>query len=165
MFKLVIYSQLLKGKLMKNFKHYTYVMLKPGFTFEEIKKSLKGKLKEAGMDIVQEGELTYSIEDASKHYEEHKGKSFYDSLINYITSGKCYGFVVGSDNPDTIMIVRNLAKGFRVFVPEHFADLLSKHGVKVGMTENVVHSSDCPESAEKESKIFAKNINKHELTK
>jgi nucleoside diphosphate kinase homolog 5 len=46
---------------------------------------IKGAILEAGFEIVQESTFQLDYERASLFYAEHSGKSFFQSLIAYIT--------------------------------------------------------------------------------
>ena len=133
-------------------KQTTYIMVKPHFAnYDEIIKLVKEKITSKGMDIVDESFIKYSTSDAQAHYAEHfrgsyeNAKSFYKELENYITSDKAYGMIVVGEN--SIQSMRDLIKVLRQEIPAMI-------GEEPRMTENVLHGSDCEESAEKETAIF-----------
>ena len=65
-------------------KEKTFVMLKP----DAVKRKLVGRIiqrfEDKGFDIVNMKMLTISQELAEMHYGEHKGKDFYEKLVNFI---------------------------------------------------------------------------------
>ena len=133
-------------------KQTTYIMVKPHFAnYPEIVELVENKIKEKGMNIKESAFIRYSVGDAQAHYAEHfrgsyeNAKPFYKDLENYITSDKAYGMVVEGDN--SIQSMRDLIKVLRQEIPAMI-------GEEPRMTENVLHGSDCEESAEKEIKIF-----------
>lgn len=144
----------------------TYVMIKPQFAnhakvIEEIKK----RILNLGLKIEKESFIRYKTTDAKKHYEEHIGKSFYAELETYITSDKAFGMIVVGEN--AISKVRSIAgstmkkdkeTGELILPPIGTIrrDIPMLLGWECRQTENVLHSSDSPESAEKEIKIFEK---------
>lgn len=84
-----------------------------------------------------------------KHYEEHKGKVFYEDLIAYIQEGPILLMIL--EGEDVIDIIRKINgdKNFRV------AELGSIRGqYSLDDTYNLVHASDSMESAEREIKIW-----------
>lgn len=137
----------------KSMKQLTYIMVKPEFAEkEEVIELVKKEAKEAGMEILREKFVKYSVEIAQKHYAEHfrgsyeNAKGFYMALENYITSGRAYGMVMEGEN--AIETMRAVIKRLRGVVPPVSDD------PEVNLTKNVLHGSDCVESAEKEIAIF-----------
>ena len=136
-----------------NMKQLTYIMVKPEFAEkEEVIELVKKEAREAGMEILREKFVKYSVELAQKHYAEHfrgsyeNAKGFYMTLENYITSGRAYGMVMEGEN--AIETMRAVIKRLRGVVPPVSDD------PEVNLTKNVLHGSDCEESAEKEIAIF-----------
>ena len=130
----------------------TYIMVKPHFAnYPAVINLVKKEAINAGMQIVNEKFIKYSVEDAQKHYAEHfrgsyeNAKGFYKELENYITSDKAYGMVMVGENAITTM--RTIIKRLRMEVPTML-------GEEPRMTENVLHGSDCVESANNEIAIF-----------
>lgn len=137
----------------KNMKQLTYIMVKPEFAEKkEVIELVKKEAREAGMEILREKFVMYSKEIAQKHYAEHfrgsyeNAKGFYMALENYITSGRAYGMVMEGEN--AIETMRAVIKRLRGVVPPVSDD------PEVNLTKNVLHGSDCEESAEKEIAIF-----------
>ena len=130
----------------------TYIMVKPHFAnFPKVIDLVKKEAVSAGMQIVDEKFIKYSVADAQKHYAEHfrgsyeNAKGFYKELENYITSDKAYGMVMVGE--DAIAKMRAIIKRLRLEVPAML-------GEEPRMTENVLHGSDCVESANNEIAIF-----------
>ena len=127
-------------------------MVKPHFAnFPEVINLVRKKAINAGMQIVDEKFVKYNVADAQKHYAEHfrgsyeNAKGFYKKLENYITSDKAYGMVMVGEN--AIAEMRTIIKQLRQEVPAML-------GEEPRMTENVLHGSDCVESANNEIAIF-----------
>jgi len=134
-------------------KQLTYIMVKPEFAEkQEVIELVKKEAKEAGMEILREKFVMYTKDLAQKHYAEHfrgsyeNAKGFYLGLENYITSGRAYGMVMEGEN--AIETMRAIIKRLRTVVPPVSDD------PEVNMTKNVLHGSDCVESAENEISIF-----------
>jgi nucleoside-diphosphate kinase len=64
---------------------HTYAMLKPGF-HHRLGEAID-RIYQAGLKVVQLRFGLVSRETASKFYGEHQGKPFYETLVQYITSG------------------------------------------------------------------------------
>ena len=85
----------------------------------------------------------------SKHYKEHIGKSFYESLVKYMTRSKI--FVVVLEGENAIKLVRKVNGATN--------PLDSQAGTIRGdfantKTENIVHGSDSVEAARREIDIW-----------
>ena len=134
-------------------KQLTYIMVKPEFAEKpEVIELVKKEANAAGMEILREKFVNYSIELAQKHYAEHfrgsyeNAKGFYKGLEDYITSGRAYGMVMEGEN--AIETMRAIIKRLRAVVPPVSND------PEVNMTKNVLHGSDCEASATNEIAIF-----------
>ena len=64
-----------------------FAMLKPGVLNRRLVGEVIRRLEQKGLKLIGLKMMNISPELASKHYAEHKGKAFYDSLVGYITSG------------------------------------------------------------------------------
>lgn len=133
-------------------KETTYIMVKPHFAnYENVIDFIKETISKLNLEIKDSAFIKYNIEDAQKHYAEHfrgsyeNAKGFYKELENYITSDKAYGMVVYGE--DAISSMRAAIKDIRLMVPKMLDE-------EPRMTENVIHGSDCKESAENEIAIF-----------
>ena len=134
-------------------KQLTYIMVKPEFAeMPDVIATVKAEAEKIGMTILREKFVMYTKEIAQKHYAEHfrgsyeNAKSFYTKLEDYITSGRAYGMVMEGDN--AIDTMRGVIKRLRTEIPPISDD------PEVNITKNVLHGSDCVESAEKEIAIF-----------
>ena len=91
-----------------------------------------------------------------RHYEEHKGKPFFEPLVEFMMSGPIVAMVAEGNR---------VIEGFRslagvtdptVAAPGTIrGDLARDQGTKV--VQNIVHGSDSPESAAREINIFFGN--------
>lgn len=88
-----------------------------------------------------------------RHYEEHKGKPFFEPLVEFMMSGPIVAIVAEGNR--VIEGFRSLAGATdpTVAVPGTIrGDLARDQGTKV--VQNIVHGSDSPESAAREIEIF-----------
>ncbi|MDQ1467530.1 MAG: nucleoside-diphosphate kinase [Actinomycetota bacterium] len=86
---------------------------------------------------------------ARKHYAEHEGKGFYEDLVAFITGGPLVAMVV--EGPEVWKVVRTLMGATN---PRDAAPGTIRGDLAVGLTENLVHGSDGPESAVREIALF-----------
>lgn len=85
-----------------------------------------------------------------RHYAEHVGKAFYEPTIEFMTSGPVVLLIL--EGPDeTWKIVRNLVGATN---PVEAAPGTIRGDLGIVTSQNLVHASDSPESAEREIGIF-----------
>ena len=86
---------------------------------------------------------------AEQHYAEHDGKPFFDDLVAFITRSPLVAMVV--EGPEAFKVVRTLMGATN---PRDAAPGTLRGDLAIEMTENLVHGSDGPESAEREIALF-----------
>ena len=86
---------------------------------------------------------------AEGFYAEHKGKPFYDKLINFMTSGPVVVQVLSGEN--AIKANRELMGNTN---PEEAASGTIRSDFAESIDANAVHGSDSSESAEREISYF-----------
>jgi nucleoside-diphosphate kinase len=87
---------------------------------------------------------------AARHYAEHEGKPFYQSLIDFI--GRSPAVMLVLEGPeDTWKVVRLMIGATN---PRDAAPGTIRGDYGTELTENLVHGSDGPESAAREIGIF-----------
>ena len=127
----------------------TFVAVKPdgvqrGLVGEVIKRFEKRGLKLAGLKLMQ-----VTPELAEKHYGEHKGKPFYDGLVNFITSGPIVAMVWEGKN--AVALARNVIGATN---PANASPGSIRGDLAVDIGRNIVHGSDSPENGVREVSIF-----------
>ena len=135
----------------ENIMERTFAALKP----DAIKRGMIGKIieriEQKGYKIVGMKFMNVSVELASKHYEEHFGKPFYNRLINYITSGPVLAMVLEGDN---------VVLGLRHIVGKTNPDEADVGTIRadfcVVKEYNAIHASDSIESANREISLWFK---------
>ncbi|GHU08373.1 nucleoside-diphosphate kinase [Spirochaetia bacterium] len=128
----------------------TFVMLKPGVLQRRIAGDIIGRFERKGLKIIALKLLQMDRIMVERHYAEHKGKDFYDKLIDYTLSGPVIAMVLEADA--AIAIVRRLTG------PTSDAAPGTIRGDYAASTRlNIVHASDSPESAEREIGLFFKS--------
>jgi nucleoside-diphosphate kinase len=86
---------------------------------------------------------------AQKHYAEHKGKSFFEGLVDYITSSPIIAAVFEGEN--AILAVRQ-TMGKTNPVQAETGTIRGDFGLQTG--RNLTHASDGKESAKREIALF-----------
>lgn len=127
----------------------TFAMVKP----DGVKRSLVGevvkRLEQKGFRLVGMKLMQIPREMAETHYGEHKGKPFYEDLVNFITSGPVVAMVVEGENA-----IGEWRKMMGATNPKDAAPGTLRGDYATIIDENVVHGSDAPATAEREIDIF-----------
>ena len=97
---------------------------------------------------------TVERELAVQHYAEHDGKPFFESLLEFITSGQVLAAVV--EGPRAIAAWRQLAGGTDPVEKATPGSIRGDFGLET--QSNLVHGSDSPESAAREIKLWFPNL-------
>lgn len=127
----------------------TFAMLKPGVLQRRIVGDVIARFEKKGLNIIGLKVMTIPPVMAATHYAEHKGKSFYDELISYITSGPVVAMVIEGD--EAIQLVRRLC-GPTAVCESLPGTIRGDYCMHTGL--NIIHSSDSPDSADRELKLF-----------
>jgi len=127
----------------------TFLMIKPDGVQRGLIGEVIRRVEQKGLKIVAMKMLRVSRELAEKHYEEHRGKSFYESLISYITSSPVVAMVVEGKN--AVQVVRKMI-GATDPLEASPGTIRGDFGLEIG--RNVVHASDSPASAEREISLY-----------
>jgi nucleoside-diphosphate kinase len=127
----------------------TLVLCKPDAVERGLVGEIVGRLERRGLRITAMRMLVVDTELASRHYEEHREKSFYPELAAFISRSPSVAMVV--EGPGAQPVVRTL---MGVTNPRDAAPGTIRGDLALETTENLVHGSDSPESAEREIAIF-----------
>ncbi len=130
-------------------KQRTLVLLKPDAVNRRLIGEIISRFEKKGLKIVAMKMLWLSREKAEKHYEVHKGKPFYESLIDYITSGPIVAMVLEGDR--AIEVVRKMMGKTNGIEAEPGT---IRGDFAMSIQNNLVHGSDSEESAKREIPIF-----------
>lgn len=129
----------------------TLVIVKP----DGVQRGLVGKIlarfEERGLKIVAFKFIQVSRELAEQHYAVHKGKFFYDGLVNYIVSSPVAVMVL--EGHEAIGVVRAMVGATRPW--EAAAGTIRGDYAMMGL-RNLIHASDAPETAKSEIALWFK---------
>ena len=128
----------------------TLVLLKPDAVERGLVGAIVSRFETKGLRLVAMELRTLDLEILGRHYEEHKGKGFYDDLVAFMSRGPVVAMAV-EGLEDTWEIVRSMmgATNPRAAAP---GTIRGDYGTL--FTENLVHGSDSAESAARELSIF-----------
>ena len=128
----------------------TLVLLKP----DAVRRGLTGEIisrieRKAGWTITALELRTLDQDTLEQHYGEHKGKPFYEPLVEFMASGPVVAMIVEGER--VIEGLRRLA-GPTDPIAAAPGSIRGDFAIEVG--QNMVHGSDSPESGEREAKLF-----------
>jgi nucleoside-diphosphate kinase len=127
----------------------TFAIIKPDAVRRNITGKIFTKIEEHGFNIVAMKKLWLTKKQAEGFYAVHKGRPFFESLTEYMSSAPCVAMVLEKDGAIAswrkLMGATNPANAEPGTIRKEFA---------VNLEQNSVHGSDAPETAEYEIRYF-----------
>lgn len=131
-------------------------MVKPDGVAAGLIDEISRRITQAGLQIVSGKLANMTLDDATKLYKVHEGKSFYNGLVKFITSGPVFLMKVQGEN--AVLKVRSLMGA----TDPRKAEIGTIRGdykaenifTEDGTMKNIIHGSDSKENAEYELSIF-----------
>jgi nucleoside-diphosphate kinase len=127
----------------------TFVMVKPDGVRRRLVGEVVRRIEAKGYELKEMKLFTIEESLAKKHYAEHTEKPFFGELVTFITSGPVVAMVV--EGPDAVTGMRQIMGATN---PLDAAPGSIRGDFASFITENIVHGSDSPESAEREINLF-----------
>lgn len=118
---------------------YTVIIVKPDGVERRLVGKIISRFEDKGLVLTGIKMLVPPKEWLEAHYEEHKGKDFYENLIEFVASGSVVVMIWSGD--DAVAQGRSLTKSIR----EDYGTTIRK---------NVIHASDSDQSAKREVEIW-----------
>ena len=127
----------------------TFIMVKPDGVSRGLIGEIISRFERRGLSLAQIRTLNIDEELACRHYAEHVERPFFPELVEFITSGP----VVAMEwSGDSAVSVSRTVMGATDPKNADIGTIRGDFGLAV--TQNLVHGSDSPESAERELDIF-----------
>ncbi|MDC9597142.1 nucleoside-diphosphate kinase [Xenorhabdus anantnagensis] len=127
----------------------TFSIIKPNAVKKDVIGSIYARFESAGFKIIAAKMLHLTREQAEGFYAEHKGRPFFDGLVEFMTSGPIMVQVLEGENAvqrhRDLMGATNPDNALAGTLRADYAD---------SFTENAVHGSDSVESASREIAYF-----------
>jgi nucleoside-diphosphate kinase len=127
----------------------TFVMVKPDGVRRRLVGEVIRRIEAKGYDIREMKLMTIDESLAKKHYAEHVDKPFFDELVSFVTSGPSVAMVV--EGADAVTGLRQIMGATN---PLDATPGSIRGDFATEITQNIVHGSDSPESAEREINLF-----------
>ncbi|KAJ3101241.1 Thioredoxin domain-containing protein 3 [Phlyctochytrium bullatum] len=138
----------------------TLALIKPD-VYPAKKNDILEKIRKHGFEIVEEKEVRFSKEKAEEFYQEHKGKGFYEELTNWMSSAPIYAMVL--QKPNAIKAWRELAGPTNSNTARENSSQSIRALFGTDGSQNAVHGSDSPASAEREIGVVFGSTTKAEV--
>ncbi len=127
----------------------TFVMVKPDGVRRGLVGDVISRFERKGLTLDKMRMLTIDEDLASRHYAEHVEKPFFGDLVEFITSGPVVAMQWSGES--AISVARTLM-GLTNPVESAPGTIRGDFGLVI--TENIVHGSDSPASAERELGLY-----------
>jgi nucleoside-diphosphate kinase len=127
----------------------TLILVKPDAFARRITGEILARFERKGLRIVALRQTTMARELAERHYAEHAQRPFFGELVEFITSGPLVAIVL--DGPSAVAAARQVIGATN---PLEAAPGSIRGDFALEMGQNLVHGSDSPESAARESALF-----------
>jgi len=127
----------------------TLVIVKPDGVQRGLAGAIINRFERRGLRIAALKLMQISLELAQRLYAVHEGKTFYETLLQYITSGPVVVMVL--EGNDAIEVVRRTMGATN---PAQAAPGTVRADFALETGRNLVHGSDSPETAAYEIPLF-----------
>src|SRR6478736_9305959 len=131
----------------------TFSILKPDATARNLTGAINAIIEKSGLRIIAQKRVRISREQAEKFYGVHRERPFFGELVEFMTSGPVVVQVLEGENAIAkyreVMGATDPAKAASGTIRKTHAKSIS---------ENSVHGSDAPDTAEREiAQFFSEN--------
>ncbi len=127
----------------------TFIMIKSDGVARGLMGEIIRRIERKGFKITKAQLMQPTREVVECHYEEHRGKNFFDELVDYILEGPVMSLEVQGE--DVIAVMRSIMgdkdplKAIPGTIRGDYANTV---------TRNLIHGSDSPEHAERELNLW-----------
>ncbi|MBU1671730.1 MAG: nucleoside-diphosphate kinase [Actinobacteria bacterium] len=127
----------------------TLIIIKPDGVARGLVGEIIARIERKGQRVTKIKGVHIDRALAEKHYAEHRGKPFYEPLLEYITEGLSVIAVMEGDNAiESARVIMGPTD------PLEATPGSIRGGYATSVTRNLVHGSDSPESAAREIALF-----------
>ena len=127
----------------------TFLAIKPDGVQRGLIGEILGRFETKGFKLVGLKQLTPSRELAEKHYGVHKDRPFFDSLVDFITSGPVVAMVWEGDG-----VITSARKLIGATKPLEADPGTIRGDLAINIGRNVIHGSDGVDTADFEIKLW-----------
>ena len=124
-------------------------ILKPDCVRKNLQGEVIARIQKAGFTILGMKQIRLTKETAGAFYAVHKGRPFYDGLVEFMSSGACMPIALEKENA-----VADFRKLIGATDPKEAAEGTIRKLFADNKGENIVHGSDSPENGKIEVAFF-----------
>lgn len=130
-------------------KQQTFTILKPDTVARRNVGAIISRLEQEGFEILGAKKLHLTVEQARAFYAVHKERPFYNSLVEFMTSGPVWVMALERDN--AVEYLRKVM-GATDSTKAEKGTIRASFGTNI--ERNAIHGSDSPENARIELGFF-----------
>jgi len=123
----------------------TLSIIKPDATARNVTGQINAMIEKAGLRIIAQKRVRWTLAEAQKFYAEHAGRPFYDNLCTFMSSGPIVLQVLEGDGA-----IGAYRRVMGATDPEQAKKGTIRKRFGQSMPQNSVHGSDSPASAVRE---------------
>ncbi len=127
----------------------TLVLIKPDAMQRGLASEILGRMERRGLKTVALRLLRIDDALARRHYAEHEGKPFLESLVSFITSTPVIAAVF--EGPNAVDVVRGMTGPTN---PQEASPGTIRGDFGLFIQYNLIHGSDSPDAAQREIALF-----------
>jgi nucleoside-diphosphate kinase len=127
----------------------TLAILKPDCVRKNLTGAVIAQIEKAGFRVLGMKKIRLTKEAAGGFYAVHKGRPFYDGLVDFMCSGPCVPIALEKENA-----VADFRKLIGATDPKEAAEGTIRKLYADNKGENIVHGSDSPENGRIEIAYF-----------
>ena len=131
----------------------TLLNIKPDAVSKNIIGEIILRIEKKGFRVVAIDKLQLSRSDAEAFYSIHKGKPFFNDLVEFMSSGSCVPMVVEGDN-----VIEGIRELIGATDPAQADPGTIRREFAESITRNAVHASDGPDTAKEEIEFFFRGL-------
>jgi nucleoside-diphosphate kinase len=132
---------------------FTFAIIKPNSVRTGKTGPILAMINEAGFQISAMKMVRMTTQQAESFYEIHRGKPYFDSLVEFMTSGPVFVMILKHNNS-----VEEFRKLIGATDPELAEPGTIRKIFAVSEQMNAIHGSDSDENAQKEADFFFSTI-------
>lgn len=130
----------------------TFIMVKPDGVRRRLVGEIIRRFEDKGFTLLELSLLTPTRQLAERHYDVHRGKPFFESVVAFISSGPVVAMVW--EGEDAVALGRKLMGATK---PEDALPGTIRGDFANTIQQNLVHGSDSVENAQQEIRIWFGN--------
>jgi nucleoside-diphosphate kinase len=131
----------------------TLILVKPDAFARRLTGEIIARFERKGLTIAALRHMTVTKQLAERHYAEHAERPFFAELVTFITSGPLVAMVL--EGHEAVRAARQVIGATN---PLEAAPGTIRGDFALMTGENLVHGSDSPESAARESGLFFEGL-------